>query len=52
MEKLDWLLVKNQKLWSDICRAFLCHEYRHYESEDDVVVFAEKFVTFYDKKTA
>jgi hypothetical protein len=52
MEKMDWLLVKNQKLWSDICRAFLCHEYRHYKSEDDVVVFAEKFVTFYDKKTA
>ena len=52
MEKMDWLLNTNKTLWSDICRAFLCHEYRHYESEDDVVVFAEKFVTFYDKKTA
>lgn len=52
MEKMDWLLDRNQTLWSDICRAFLCYEYRHYESEDDVVIFAEKFVTFYDKKTA
>lgn len=52
MEKMDWLLDMNKILWSDICRAFLCHEYRHYESEDDVVAFAESFVTFYDKKTA
>lgn len=52
MEKMDWLLGRNRTLWSDICRAFLCYEYRHYESDDDVVVFAENFVTFYDKKTA
>jgi hypothetical protein len=48
----SWLLKTRNDLWQQICCIYLNHAYQSDSSCKDTVMFAEKFVTFYDKKTA